>query len=54
VTNVPFLQTAFHTVPLSLEDWLIAAAVAGVLLVVMEPVKALRRMEALGRMRAAH
>jgi P-type Ca2+ transporter type 2C len=45
VIHVPFLQTAFHTMPLSLGDWLIAAAVGAVLLVVMELVKALRKIE---------
>ena len=31
VIYVPFLQSAFHTVPLSLRDWLLAAAVAATL-----------------------
>jgi P-type Ca2+ transporter type 2C len=39
VVYVPFLQAAFHTVPLSAADWLIATAVASTLLVVMELVK---------------
>ncbi|MGA7488609.1 MAG: cation-translocating P-type ATPase [Xanthobacteraceae bacterium] len=42
---VPFLQTAFHTVALSLFDWTIATAVAGTLLIGMEAVKAALRIE---------
>jgi Ca2+-transporting ATPase len=36
VIYVPFLQTAFHTVALSAQDWLVATVVASTLLVVME------------------
>jgi hypothetical protein len=36
VIYVPFLQTAFHTVPLSSFDWVVATAVAASLLVLME------------------
>jgi P-type Ca2+ transporter type 2C len=44
VIYVPFLQTAFHTMPLSVRDWAVATAVAATLLVGMEAVKlALRR-----------
>jgi Ca2+-transporting ATPase len=39
VIYVPFMQTAFHTVPLSLADWVIATAVASTLLIIMELVK---------------
>ena len=39
VIYVPFLQTAFHTVPLSALDWLVATAVASTLLIVMEVAK---------------
>jgi len=39
VIYVPFLQTAFHTVPLSLRDWAIATGVAATLLFGMEAVK---------------
>ncbi len=39
VVYVPVLQTAFHTVPLTLGDWLIATAVAALLLLAMELVK---------------
>jgi Ca2+-transporting ATPase len=39
VVYVPFLQSAFHTVALSLADWIIATAVASTLLVIMELVK---------------
>ena len=39
VIYVPVLQTAFHTVPLSLFDWVIATVVAASLVVVMEAVK---------------
>jgi P-type Ca2+ transporter type 2C len=45
VIYVPFLQTAFHTVPLSLSDWAIATAVAATLLIGMELVKLALRME---------
>ena len=40
---VPFLQTAFHTVPLSATDWLVATGVAATLLVGMELVKLVLR-----------
>jgi Ca2+-transporting ATPase len=43
VIYVPFLQTAFHTVPLSSFDWTIATGVAATLLVGMEVVKFARR-----------
>ena len=36
VIYVPFLQAAFHTVALSAFDWLIATAVAAILLLAME------------------
>ena len=39
VIYVPFLQTAFHTVPLSVLDWLVATTVASTLLMVMEVAK---------------
>jgi Ca2+-transporting ATPase len=39
VLYVPVLQTAFHTVPLSGSDWLIAILVASSVLIVMELVK---------------
>jgi Ca2+-transporting ATPase len=39
VIHVPVMQAAFHTVALSLSDWMIATGVAAVLLVVMELVK---------------
>jgi Ca2+-transporting ATPase len=45
VIYVPFLQTAFHTVPLSIDDWLIATAVASTLLIAMELVKVVLRIE---------
>jgi Ca2+-transporting ATPase len=45
VIYVPFLQTAFHTVPLSARDWAIATGVAATLLVGMELVKVVLRME---------
>jgi Ca2+-transporting ATPase len=44
VVYVPFLQSAFHTVPLSLLDWSIATAVAATLLVVMEFAKLVIRL----------
>jgi Ca2+-transporting ATPase len=48
VVYVPFLQTAFHTVPLSLVDWLIATGVSASLLVAMEIAKVfLRRRDRL-------
>jgi P-type Ca2+ transporter type 2C len=45
VIYVPFLQTAFHTVPLSLFDWAIVTGVAATLLIGMEVVKFGLRME---------
>jgi hypothetical protein len=39
VIYVPVLQEAFHAVPLTLGDWLVAAAVGATLLVIMELVK---------------
>jgi Ca2+-transporting ATPase len=43
VVHVPALQAAFRTVPLPPGDWLIAASVGAVLLLVMEVVKAATR-----------
>ena len=43
VIYVPFLQTAFHTVPLSAFDWLVATSVGSTLLVVVELVKSVLR-----------
>ncbi len=45
VIYVPVLQTAFHTVSLSLFDWAIATGVAALLLIVMELVKLAARMQ---------
>ena len=45
VIYVPFLQTAFHTVALSATDWLIATIVASTLLVAVELVKVVKRMD---------
>ncbi len=39
VIYVPFLQMAFHTVPLSMTDWLIATGVSSTLLIGMELAK---------------
>jgi Ca2+-transporting ATPase len=39
VIYLPFLQLAFHTVPLSLTDWLVATAVSSTLLIGMELAK---------------
>jgi hypothetical protein len=36
---VPFLQTAFHTVPLSLFDWVVATLTSASLLAAMEIAK---------------
>jgi Ca2+-transporting ATPase len=48
VVYVPFLQTAFHTVPLSLADWLVATGVSASLLIAMEIAKVfLRRRDRL-------
>jgi Ca2+-transporting ATPase len=43
VIYMPLLQTAFHTVPLSGLDWIIATGVAAVLLIAMELVKLIQR-----------
>jgi Ca2+-transporting ATPase len=45
VVYVPVLQTAFHTVPLLLADWLVITGVTATLLVLMELVKLVLRME---------
>jgi P-type Ca2+ transporter type 2C len=45
VIYVPFLQVAFHTVPLNARDWLVATGVASLLLIGMELIKLLVRME---------
>ena len=45
VIYVPFLQTAFHTVPLSALDWAITTGVAATLLIGMEAVKLVLRAE---------
>jgi Ca2+-transporting ATPase len=42
---VPFLQTAFHTVPLSAFDWLVVLCVAATLLIAMELFKAVLRLQ---------
>jgi Ca2+-transporting ATPase len=43
VVYVPALQVAFHTVPLSIADWLVATAVASTLLIAMELAKIVLR-----------
>ena len=43
VIYVPFLQMAFHAVPLSLTDWLIATGVSSTLLIAMELAKIVLR-----------
>jgi P-type Ca2+ transporter type 2C len=43
VIYLPVLQAAFRTVPLSIDDWLIAAGVGATLLLVTEVVKAISR-----------
>ena len=43
VVYAPFLQTAFHTVPLSGTDWAVAAAVSSSLLIAMELAKIVLR-----------
>ncbi|MGC2778444.1 MAG: HAD-IC family P-type ATPase, partial [Bradyrhizobium sp.] len=48
VIYVPVLQAAFHTVPLSGRDWLVACAVGAVLLVIMELVKWVLRRQGQG------
>jgi P-type Ca2+ transporter type 2C len=45
VIYLPVLQTAFHTVSLSISDWLIAAGIGATLLVAVEVVKRLRGPE---------
>jgi Ca2+-transporting ATPase len=44
VVYVPVLQTAFHTVPLSMTDWLVATAVSSTLLIAMELAKIVLRV----------
>jgi Ca2+-transporting ATPase len=41
---LPFLQTAFHTAPLSAFDWVIVSSVAATLLIAMELFKAMVRL----------
>jgi Ca2+-transporting ATPase len=54
VIYVPFLQTAFHTVPLSSFDWAVATCVASTLLIGMELIKlALRTTRRTAPARAA-
>jgi Ca2+-transporting ATPase len=56
VIYVPFLQTAFHTVPLTGSDWMIATGVAATLLVAIEAHKLVVRLQnrtARGHERAA-
>ncbi len=45
VIYVPFLQTAFHTVALSMTDWLVATGVAATLLIIVELVKLVLRAQ---------
>jgi Ca2+-transporting ATPase len=45
VIYVPVMQTAFHAVPLSLADWLVASGVGATLLIGMEIVKLMMRFE---------
>ena len=45
VIYVPFLQMAFHTVPLSMTDWLIATGVSSTLLIAMELAKIVLRIK---------
>ena len=44
VIYVPVLQTAFHTVPLTMTDWLVATAVSSTLLIGMELAKIVLRI----------
>jgi P-type Ca2+ transporter type 2C len=44
VVYVPFLQQAFHTVPLSFNDWVVATAVSASLMVAMEIAKIFLRI----------
>jgi P-type Ca2+ transporter type 2C len=43
VIYIPFLQMAFHTVPMSMTDWLVATGVASTLLIGMELAKIVLR-----------
>jgi magnesium-transporting ATPase (P-type) len=43
VVELPFMNDAFHTTPLSLEDWLVCVGLASVVLWAAEAVKVLRR-----------
>jgi P-type Ca2+ transporter type 2C len=45
VIYVPLLQTAFHTVALSMTDWLVVTGVAATLLVIVELVKVVLRVQ---------
>ena len=45
VIYVPILQTAFHTVPLTMVDWLVTTGVAATLLIAIETVKLALRAE---------
>jgi Ca2+-transporting ATPase len=45
VIYVPFLQTAFHTVPLTLNDWAITAGIGATLLAAVELVKVVLRAQ---------
>jgi Ca2+-transporting ATPase len=45
VIYVPFLQMAFHTMPLSMTDWLIATGVCSTLLITMELAKIVLRIK---------
>ncbi len=45
VIYVPFLQTAFHTVALSAADWLVVTGVSATLLVIVELVKLVLRVQ---------
>ncbi len=45
VIYAPFLQLAFHTVPLSIADWLIATGVSSTLLIAMELAKVVLRVK---------
>jgi len=45
VIYVPFLQTAFHTTPLTMADWLVTVGVSATLLFMMELVKVALRMK---------
>jgi Ca2+-transporting ATPase len=43
VVYAPFMQAAFHTVPLTFGDWMVATAVGATLVIVMEIAKAVLR-----------